>query len=1277
MLQPGEPEVIDVETSPPSEGKLPEAGSGSGLQLEPPPPPPADAPFAAARQSSEGTLPEAGLSVSVNSESDREDGSSGDEPDSDPDDAYAEAKPRPKAQLRPRHWADVTDDHDDDDLPLDEKGQAWTYVTGAKGRQGAKQGANARIPRTRVLNFLKTFKDKAVYFDPRNAIIHESIADFVATLRAEGSYPQSHFQWPVGSIAFQNAMTVALHHLPPGHYITIKNGRDPPASHFDEKEEYLLDFYHGTTCHALQHGIIRDGLQATLGTGSYDCLETYGVEVPMTYLSRNLETASGYPWNEALETVKIPNHGKTAGGELIANDGTLPMRCVLRCTAAAERRLWFKRAGTNTQDAFLPEDVFISHIMFYAVGANLLNVEQQSYAWEMRNVSKGAVTGTTLQADVTQRLDEIDMDIKAKAESEGKLPEASAAASSSPASKTFAAVVSEGTLPEATTASSTTATKPESEGKLPEASGPLTGTLTVQRLKPHVDDDLVQRSGMAFAIPRVRREEFKPQYHKKQLVQHRLQNRKPLVVSGWMNATKPDPKLGFLKFENLTAQERTSLGTEVPIVELEMLNVHQRLQGPKSKDPVPLKTLVHDQPVEHAYQAKIQDKRKFDSSFKPDTETPPAKAAKTKTGWRPTVPQGKAVPPPPAGLPSVLGGVRPPPPPPPVPKAKEGKAKAAKPQASGKRAAEHQYASKDAYSKAKRARLNPTPGDQLKQYTKWYRIAVACYRPTPFNWYDSWKGSLIPLSQGDRITEETEFPLPTEKRGRPVRMHVTKTVRLKEATPDAVRTILRPAEADKLEAAQVEKFEKNLSFNAVPPPDELTGGSSSSTATEGTLPEGADEKLRNPKLRTEDEIKQIYGPGANLLLKQLLMEDPEASGSELVAAVNQNRALKTVNDIGLNIRGAARRKKEWLKQRPMTDAFQHDPAATVPPSLQGAFDAQGNQLDLTTMEDESEDEGLKKTHLVERVRPGATTKSGVELPKPLALVGKLFGKKGAKGKGKGFKMAPPDVPGSAMIPPPASLTDSADTTQSKAAGAPASAAAPASEGTLPEAAGSATPKPMAAAPAFVSAKAVMPGVGGSLPGLPHDTGSVGAATTASSSSAPGPSEAPSEGILPEAGVVAEAEDSGSDTPVASDPYTGAKLTQVELEADAYMSADEGGDEQAIEDDMKVERSLGMRPASEFESAISGNPELFEFLLKLSDDLTQAALKMMRKGCRVLLDEDDKTIIGLERNGTTILIKSNDEASLRERANIALEKAKEKEATATPAAAASSSGTVFV
>ena len=118
----------------------------------------------------------------------------------------------------------------------------------------------------------------------------------------------------------------------------------------------------------------------------------------------------------------------------------------------------------------------------------------------------------------------------------------------------------------------------------------------------------------------------------------------------------------------------------------------------------------------------------------------------------------------------------------------------------------------------------------------------------------------------------------------------------------------------------------------------------------------ADEKLRNPKLHTEDEIKQNYRPGANLLLKQLLMEDPEASGSELVAAVNQNRALKTVNDIGLNIRGAARRKKEWLKQRPMTDAFQHDPAATVPPSLQGAFDAQGNPLDLASMEEESEDE---------------------------------------------------------------------------------------------------------------------------------------------------------------------------------------------------------------------------------------------------------------------------------------------------------------------------------
>eukprot|EP00974_Lingulodinium_polyedra_P074112 7181390-Lingulodinium_polyedra.AAC.1 len=54
------------------------------------------------------------------------------------------------------------------------------------------------------------------------------------------------------------------------------------------------------------------------------------------------------------------------GGTLVANDGTPPLRVVLRLLADPEDKLW-KRTKQTEQSLFQPEHLYISHVFIYAV----------------------------------------------------------------------------------------------------------------------------------------------------------------------------------------------------------------------------------------------------------------------------------------------------------------------------------------------------------------------------------------------------------------------------------------------------------------------------------------------------------------------------------------------------------------------------------------------------------------------------------------------------------------------------------------------------------------------------------------------------------------------------------------------------------------------------------------------------------------------------------------------------------------------------------------------
>ena len=186
-------------------------------------------------------------------------------------------------------------------------------------------------------------------------------------------------------------LAMAIHHLPPGYHVSIKSGRPCPKELLHNEPKWpgeTADYYHGTTGHSLLRGIIRKGLKPTFGAGEASTQTAWGQGTPMVYLSRLVECACYYPlhegmWTEEKLTVNGHCYGKPSGGEIIARDGTPPIRVVLRCISQNTKQPWHKRDGPNDQRGFMPKHVYISHIMIYAMPPNLVSGPHSRTSWRM------------------------------------------------------------------------------------------------------------------------------------------------------------------------------------------------------------------------------------------------------------------------------------------------------------------------------------------------------------------------------------------------------------------------------------------------------------------------------------------------------------------------------------------------------------------------------------------------------------------------------------------------------------------------------------------------------------------------------------------------------------------------------------------------------------------------------------------------------------------------------------------------------------------------------
>ena len=258
-----------------------------------------------------------------------------------------------------------------------------------------------------INEYLRTEDPGAKTFTPWNAFIFDSVHDFVSSLRAEASYPDSHFKWPEQAFTYELMLAMAIHHLPPGYHVSIKNGRPCPKELLISTKEWpgeTADYYHGTTAYSLLRGIIRGGLKATFGAGEAATQTAWGQATPMVYLSRLIECACYYPshegmWTEESHKVNGHNYGKPSGGEIIARDGTPPIRVVLRCISQNTKQLWHKKDGANDQRGFMSKHVYISHIMIYAMPPSLVSGPHSRTSWKMYNSEGNPAISENLMID--------------------------------------------------------------------------------------------------------------------------------------------------------------------------------------------------------------------------------------------------------------------------------------------------------------------------------------------------------------------------------------------------------------------------------------------------------------------------------------------------------------------------------------------------------------------------------------------------------------------------------------------------------------------------------------------------------------------------------------------------------------------------------------------------------------------------------------------------------------------------------------------------------------
>ena len=269
---------------------------------------------------------------------------------------------------------------------LEKRDDGHFYYRAPKGAKWL-QGVNTWLPVDTVQRYLRDQKSTPAWGGVTVALTQPrfySIMDYVGTLRAACSSPASASWWFSNSLWTQVVASCALHYMAPWQALSIKNALLQPqwateallgTRPGDEKEmgvptdpkwaawgtSKAMVVYHRCLPSMLVK-IVHDGFSRKIGQGSWQRKEVYGVTTAGVHVPDRPATACSEILIEAC--IGPAARAGYSSSEIISEDGTIPMKCVLRCLADPTGLLFRREEEKNRIFCFMPDALYSTHVTF-------------------------------------------------------------------------------------------------------------------------------------------------------------------------------------------------------------------------------------------------------------------------------------------------------------------------------------------------------------------------------------------------------------------------------------------------------------------------------------------------------------------------------------------------------------------------------------------------------------------------------------------------------------------------------------------------------------------------------------------------------------------------------------------------------------------------------------------------------------------------------------------------------------------------------------------------
>ena len=203
--------------------------------------------------------------------------------------------------------------------------------------------------------------------DTGPGVRYDDDIDMINDWKASCSNARSRFAWPGTTPNVNHAIALGLNRCPPYRMMCIENQLQIPEFILREWREAkddpnpVLSLFHGTSPHSVPD-ILRNGFMPSSGTGADVLSLLYGAPICGCYFTEKPGTALTYPYMAKTDGKHYRQgqvkQGAVAGGFLMTNSGTLPIRVMFRCLAPKRFFLW--RRG-HEQCMYMPHHVHITH----------------------------------------------------------------------------------------------------------------------------------------------------------------------------------------------------------------------------------------------------------------------------------------------------------------------------------------------------------------------------------------------------------------------------------------------------------------------------------------------------------------------------------------------------------------------------------------------------------------------------------------------------------------------------------------------------------------------------------------------------------------------------------------------------------------------------------------------------------------------------------------------------------------------------------------------------